>query len=407
MPFRFHRQPQKSLFLLLGALCILLRLPLWTARNLRPSWRPRKKWSLARSLFVEVVNAATELMLQTSLPAPESLERLALSADHTGFVWVEPTTPDLIAGDIQKFAQINRVAPALIGGFWYGVNGLDDSVRQRAAPQEKVIYHLHGGGFVMGSGSPSFLPTAVTVKGIFEHVPGISRVFALEYRLASGAPFTVANPFPAALMDVIAGYHYLVHKMGFTPQNIIVSGDSAGGILAYQLTRYLAIVNLPSLPQVGALLLLSPSADSGLRAPPGSSMHTNRRADYVRTWFDAGYVPPTLLGALPASELDHASLSPGSPVLADADTAGIFTEFPPTFILVGEAEMSRDCMRTLRDRMRTDMGEEKVQYMEIADAPHDFIGMTIFEPERTAGLHAIGEWVSRLWHSALQGAVAK
>ncbi|KAJ6567697.1 hypothetical protein DFH09DRAFT_1081141 [Mycena vulgaris] len=120
-------------------------------------------------------------------------------------------------------------------------------------------------------------------------------------------------------------------------------------------------------------------------------MHINRRSDYVRTWFDARYVPPTLPGALTADELDRARLSPGSPVLADADTAGVFKGFPPTLILAGKAEMSRNAIRVLRDRMRADMGQESVQYVEVADTPHDFLGLIWFEPERTEGLQAVAQ----------------
>ncbi|KAJ6551454.1 alpha/beta-hydrolase [Mycena capillaripes] len=393
-PFRFRRQPQKSVYIFFNVLIILwVRLPFWTLRNLLPSWRPRKKWGLGRALIVEIINAATAVMIETNLPAPQTLEKLALSADKTGFVWVEPT-PDLIAGEILHFAELNGVEPARVGGFWYELN--NGLVMQRAAEDEKVIYYLHGGGFVMGSGGPSFPPSAVTVQGFLEYLPQIARVFALEYRLASGPPFTPLNAFPAALIDVISGYHHLVHEVGFAPHNIIVSGDSAGGILAYQLTRYLATGSIAALPQAGALLLLSPSADSGMRALPGSSMHTNARSDYIRTWVQAGYVSPALLGALPLEELDRPWLSPGSPMLDDADTAGIFVAFPPTFILTGEAEMSRDAMRTLRDRMRADMGEDAVTYVEVADAPHDFVGMSVFEPQRTIGLEEIARWVAVL-----------
>ncbi|KAJ7182673.1 alpha/beta-hydrolase [Mycena crocata] len=392
MAFRFHTQPQKAVYLVFGVAYLIIRLPFWTIRNLLPPCRPRKKWSLGRALLVEIINAGTQIMLSTSIPAPPSLEKLGESIDETGFVWVQPS-PELIVGDIQHFAEKNGVTSALTGGFWYGANGQGNSVGQRAAAEEKVIFHLHGGGFIMGSGSPSFPPTMTTIKGFRQHFPQIPRIFALEYRLASGAPFPSCNPFPAALIDVIAGYSYLL-EIGVAPQNVIISGDSAGGILAYQLARHLASTKV--LPQAGALLLLSPSADSGLRALPGSSMRTNRRADYVRTWFDAGYVPPTLCGMLPAAELDRAWLSPGSPVLADSETAGLFTGFPRTFILAGEAEMSRDSMRVLRDRMRTDMGDEMVEYVEVADAPHDFVGMTMFEPERTVGLAAIAEWVCTL-----------
>ncbi|KAJ6504210.1 alpha/beta-hydrolase [Mycena vitilis] len=333
-------------------------------------------------------------MAETHLPTPEPLEKLALSADKTGFVWVE-LRPELVVGEILRFAGLNGVGPARVGGFWYGSK--DGPVGQRASADEQIIYYLHGGGFVMGSGGPSFPPTAVTVKGFLEYLPQIARVFALEYRLATGPPFQSSNPFPAGLIDVVAGYHYLVHEVGFPPQNIIVAGDSsAGGILAYQLARYLATSNIATLSQAGGLLLLSPSADSALRAPAGNSMQTNARSDYIRTWVEAGYVLPALLGALPKEELDRSWLSPGSPVLEDVDTAGLFVGFPPTLILAGEAEMSRDAMRTLRDRMRVDMSEDAVTYVEVADAPHDFVGMSIFEPERTVGLKEIAKWATML-----------
>ncbi|KAJ7176627.1 alpha/beta-hydrolase [Mycena filopes] len=400
MAFKFRRQPLKSIYIFVAVLAILfVRLPFWILRmhNLLPSWRPRRKWTLTRALIVEIINAATAIMIETHLPTSEPLEKLVLSSNKTGFVLVEPT-PDLVAGEILHFAKLNGVVPATIGGFWYGVSGDEFSVDQRALPDEMVIYHLHGGGFVVdGQRGSIFSPSATTVDGYLHHLPQIPRVFALEYRLASGPPFPVRNPFPAALIDAITGYHYLIHQVGFAPRNIIVSGDSAGGVLAYQLARYLTMADPKSaMSQAGALLLLSPSADSGIHAPPGNSMRTNRRSDYVRTWFDAAYVPPALLGALPREELDKPWLSPGSLILDNADVVGIFTGFPPTFILAGEAEMSRDAMRTLRDRMRRDMGKDAVSYVEVADAPHDFVGMTIFEPERTVGLKAIAAWLTSL-----------
>ncbi|KAF7352697.1 Alpha/beta-hydrolase [Mycena venus] len=275
------------------------------------------------------------------------LIKRALSASKTGFVWVEPA-PHLIVGEIQHFAELNGVKSARAGGFWY--TRIPDDLAGKPSPGEKVVYHLHGGGFVMGSGSPSFSPSAIMIKGLLDNVPQFSRVFAMEYRLAVGPPFPTMNPFPAALLDVIAGYRYLVEEVGFEPANIIISGDSAGGILAYQLTRYLAIEDFVGLDNAGALLLLSPSADSALRRNT-DSMRENTRSDYVATWFEAAYGVNALLGSLSPDELDKPWLSPGSIMFEDAAVKGMFKSFPRTFILAGEAEMSRDSMRILRDRM--------------------------------------------------------
>ncbi|KAJ7197196.1 alpha/beta-hydrolase [Mycena pura] len=381
MAFKFHRQPQKTIYLIFSVLFLLLRIPFWVLRNLLPSWRPRRQWSFGRSLLVEFINAATAIMLQTSLPAPEPLEKMAQSADKTGFVWVDPA-PNLVAGDIKRFAELNGVKSARAGGFWY-TRKSDNPAGQKASPGEK-----------MGSGGPSFSPSAVMFKGLLEHVPQFSRIFAMEYRLAVGHPFSTANPFPAALIDVIAGYRYLVEETGFEPRNIIISGDSAGAILAYQLTRYLAVEDFPGLHNAGALLLLSPSADSALRRNI-DSMRENTRSDYVATWFDAAYGVNALLGSLSPDELDKPWLSPGSIMFEDATVQGMFKSFPPTFILAGEAEMSRDSMRILRDRMTADMGD-KVTYVEVANAPHDFLGLAILEPERSEALREIEKWAAGL-----------
>ncbi|KAJ7186798.1 alpha/beta-hydrolase [Mycena filopes] len=386
MVFRFRRQPQKTLYLAFAIPFLLLRIPFWTLRYLLPAWRPRRAWSLGRSILAELIDAGTAIMLQTSLPAPEPLEKMALSAGKTGFVWVQPA-PDFIVGDVQRFAEINGVASTKTGGFWYGTRTSDNAVGQRASPGEKV----------MGSGGPFFLPSAVMFQGFLKHMPQISRVFAAEYRLTTGPPLPAVNPYPAALIDVIAGYRYLVEDVGFDPGNIIVGGDSAGGILAYQLVHYLKAAAFPSLRNAGGLLLLSPSADSALRVN-SDSMRNNVRSDYVRTWVYAAYGVNAILGSLSAEELDKPWMSPGSTMFSDDEMKGVFKDFPPTFILAGEAEMTRDPMRVLRDRMMADMGNQ-ITYVEVANAPHDFLGLSVLEPERTEGLQEIEKWASTLFQS--------
>jgi len=127
---------------------------------------------------------------------------------------------------------------------------------------------------------------------------------------------------------------------------------------------------------------------------PGS-VRTNRRSDISRAWFDSGYGPRSLLGSL-SGEIDNTWLSPGSPMTQTDDFRTVFEFFPPTFILAGEAEIGRDAMRTLKDRMKTIMGEDKVTYVEVADAPHDFLCLNMMEPERTVGWKEIGRWAENL-----------
>ncbi|THU91040.1 alpha/beta-hydrolase [Dendrothele bispora CBS 962.96] len=401
MALKYRHQPVKTLYMVGGVLWILARLPFWTVRNLVPAWRPHRTWSFGRSMIVGLMDAAIAIMLQTDVPFNEPLERLASDAKKNGFVWVDPLPDNLIVGDTKHAAEQNKVLPARVGGCWYEAKGSENQLGRKAAPGEKVFYFAHVLQ-QMGSAAPSYSGTALIAQGLLEHVKRVPRLFASEYRLARGPPLPVLNPYPTAMLDVLAGYYYLVHQLNFSPENIILVGDSAGGILAYQLVRYCIqySASLPSgaFPVPGALLLLSPSADSALRPVPGSSMITNKRSDYLYSWYTSRYSVLSLLGNLPESELDRPWLSPGSTMFEDDDAGlkGIFESFPKTMIVAGEAEMARDCMRILRDRMRKEMGEEHVRYLEVEGAPHDFLGGTMWEPDRTVALKDIAVWANSL-----------
>ena len=83
----------------------------------------------------------------------------------------------------------------------------------------------------MGTAHPSH-PTASTPKGILNCSMSLSRVLSVDYRFSSGSPLESKNPFPAAVVDAITAYKYLVCEAGFLPQNVTVGGDPAGGNLS-------------------------------------------------------------------------------------------------------------------------------------------------------------------------------
>jgi acetyl esterase/lipase len=87
------------------------------------------------------------------------------------------------------------------------------------AEASRVILFLHGGGYVSGS-----LDSHRQMVGQAGR-EARGRTLALAYRLAP------EHPFPAALEDAIAGYHFLLSR-GFDPGRIAVTGESAGGGLA-------------------------------------------------------------------------------------------------------------------------------------------------------------------------------
>ncbi len=76
-----------------------------------------------------------------------------------------------------------------------------------------------------------------------------ARVFALDYRLAP------ESTFPGPLHDVVSGYLRLVEDLNIPAENIIISGDSAGGGLSLALLMYLRDNEYP-LP--GGAILMSP-----------------------------------------------------------------------------------------------------------------------------------------------------
>ena len=174
-------------------------------------------------------------------------------------VWLDPAS-GLIVGELKIWATAQGVEPACIPGYW--MHGPASQVLIGAPPQpgEKVLLYLHGGYYKTFSAHPTDFTSVVPRTLLARCAPALQRALSVEYRLSSSAPFPERHPFPAALLDALAGYAYIVNVAGFAPENIVVGGDSAGGNLAYALTRYLVehgeqdgILRAP-----GHLLLLSP-----------------------------------------------------------------------------------------------------------------------------------------------------
>ncbi|KAG5353784.1 hypothetical protein C0989_002567 [Termitomyces sp. Mn162] len=309
-------------------------------------------------------------------------------------LWVEPV-PDLITGKLSVWKDDNSVMPVRIPGYWTHKKGYDIKVGAAPTSGEKVLYHLHGGGYIRLSAHPSD-PTAAIARGILQHTESFHRVFALEYRLSSAAPFVIDAPFPAALLDALAGYNYLVNVVGFSPADIIIAGDSAGGNLTQALTRYLVeyqgFDKLPAPP--GGIILLSPWSDLGVShdSPTGSS-DVFLNSDYIDcSRGGINYAKKAYLGKMTLSP----SLIPRNPYICpaslDPDLVIDFKGFPRTFLVAGGAEVLYDQIITLRDRMAKDLGDQ-FTYYEAKDAFHDYLIFEWHEPERTETLKAIAKWV--------------
>lgn len=313
------------------------------------------------------------------------------------YVWVEPT-PQLLNTEIRNMADAAKVAPATIPGYWMDKANMNTDIGAPPSPGEKVVYSLHGGAYIRLSASPHDIAANIG-RALLEHCEDVCRVFALEYRLSKHEPDEPAHPFPAALLDALAGYVYLTEVVGFAPENIVIEGDSAGGNLALALVRYLVenvsvVPGLPAPPD--ALLLLSPWVDpSDTAVPPGSRANANMALDFIGPPESpvALYARRAFLGPLAGAPDGHFNryVAPGC---ADTRMPHVsFEGFPRTMIVAGEAEMLVDQINTLVGRMKRDLGE-KVRYYEAQDAVHDFILFPFCEPERTLALADISDWLA-------------
>ena len=113
------------------------------------------------------------------------------------------------------------------------------------AVDERVIFYLHGGGYVLCS-----INTHRELISRLSRAAG-ARVLAIDYRLAP------ESPFPAAVHDSVSAYRWLLSQ-GVEPGQIVVGGDSAGGGLTVAMLVALRDAEGP-LPAAG--VCISPWAD--------------------------------------------------------------------------------------------------------------------------------------------------
>ncbi|EKM50952.1 uncharacterized protein PHACADRAFT_32015 [Phanerochaete carnosa HHB-10118-sp] len=262
--FEYRNQPAKVLWLTYFlSTTLLFQLPAWIFLSAVPAFRPRRSWGFLRTFTVHFIKAfANEMPFKIGIQwAGGGSEKDSAHPEQTGFAWVNPVPESLVVGEINSVARHNDAAPARAPGYRYRAPNQRGKHDQPAQNGERTTHHPHGGAHISGSADPKGFQVP-TIRAILETSSTVvQRAFAVEYRLASSAPFPAANPFLVALVDALSGYYYLVEDLGFKPENIIVAGDSSGGHLAVALTRYLVGAAISSLATPGALFLHSPAMD--------------------------------------------------------------------------------------------------------------------------------------------------
>jgi acetyl esterase/lipase len=176
---------------------------------------------------------------------------------------------------------------------------------------DRVLLYFHGGAFV------AYTPDVYTAMVTSWCQPLNIRALLVDYRLAP------EHPYPTALEDCLAAYHWLLEQ-GIDAHNIVIAGDSAGGNLVLAALQHLKAGNQP-LPSCA--VLLSPFLDFTLS---GASALDNARHDPIFTLAFAvgirGFYAPAAMHAHPAV----------SPLF------GEFAGLPPLLMQVGSTEMLLD-----------------------------------------------------------------
>lgn len=223
----------------------------------------------------------------------------------------------------------------------------------------RVCLDVHGGAFVVGGGA-ACEAMAIGYVGVL----GV-RMVSVDYRMPPD------HPYPTGLDDCLAFYRALLRD--HRPEEIVVSGRSAGGNLA---AAMLLKARDEGLPMPAAALLLSPELDL---TESGDTFSTNAGVDGM-----SSLERPSRLYAGDA-DLAHPYLSP---------LFGDFTKgFPPTFLTAGTRDLFLSNAARMLGALRAADIEAELYVMEAA--AHAEFGLT--SPEEAARDREVRRFADRRW----------
>lgn len=192
-------------------------------------------------------------------------------------------------------------------------------ITPKKTEHDGIILYLHGGGYV--SGNIEYARGFGSLLSANNHI----KVLSVAYRLAP------EHTFPSALDDAFDAYRYLTEN-GYSPDKIVLCGESAGGGLVFSLALKLKEENLP---MPCGIIAVSPWSDLSMS---GESYEKNRDKDPSMTRKRLQFYADCYT--------EQVNLPLVSPLFAD------LTGLPPSLIFVGGDEImlsdSVDLHRKLR-----------------------------------------------------------
>lgn len=244
------------------------------------------------------------------------------------------------------------------------ISGIDvDWHKPKGAREDKVLFYLHGGAYVLGSRR--------THRQLVSHMARAAGITAVipEYRLAP------EHPFPAAIDDAVAVYRGLLES-GFKPENIVISGDSAGGGLS--VASLLALRHAGD-PLPAAAVLLSPFLDV---TASGESATTRADQD---PWFDVSDMAVVASYYCPDESQWRNPLV--SPVFANV------SGLPPMLIQVGDDEILLDDSTRLAQKLEAAGIDVEIEVWP--DMWHVFQMFVGKMPESRRAIEKIGAYINK------------
>lgn len=203
------------------------------------------------------------------------------------------------------------------------------------AENNLIILQLHGGGYI-GPMKNIYRSFAV----MFSKAAKGADVLTIDYRVAP------ENPYPAALEDAIEAYQWILDK-GYSNDQIIVAGDSAGGGLSLALCLYLR--------------------DNGLKLPKGIiTMSAWADLTCEGESYTSQYEIDPLFGNTKDSMIFNSSYigdnDPHNPYISPV--FGEYHDFPPILMQVGSYEMLLSDTKEVARKIKEQGGKVRLSIYE-------------------------------------------
>ncbi|CAD8201696.1 unnamed protein product [Paramecium pentaurelia] len=217
-------------------------------------------------------------------------------------------------------------------------------IKQNNTFEDKIIIHIHGGGFISQSSSSHQCYTRDWAINL--NVP----IFSIDYSLSP------QYPYPIPLDDCWQAYNWIIKysekTFGIIPNKIIVTGDSAGGNLA---TALVGLIIKYKLQIPNGLILNYPAIDIRFQYTPS---YLNSMNDKILSHTILGICIESY-SAHPDSQLGIDSFM--SPLLLSYD---ILKYFPPTRLFCGNKDPLYDQVFRLASRLQVVQRDVKITIYE-------------------------------------------